>query len=390
MEVTSIIKDDFVIIDDESSVTQMFGQLKNLEKRSGLVFRKNKYLGLIEKKKLLRSRVNLSEAKVKGYVQQTPLVSEHADIIETSYLMYQSNLDYLPVESNKKIIGVIQALDVAKLGALLPEAKHWKVNEVKLVKPTMLNKDKPIGEAISVMYDEALDQVPIFEKGKLYGILSYRDLFRKYLNWSPKRDVSAKFNKMASSRSAEVDFPHMASLPIENFSTNDKLLTTYTGASLKDALNMMEQNNVTCLPVLEGSNYKGLLTIKSILRKFASLKIPKNYNIRFVGLNKIRIEPYQKYALQKVASNEAFKLQRQIHNDFDLIIHIKAYDKEGPQQKFSVNMKIEYPGKIITSTQEDWDLITAVRKAFNNAKNETSSRLRDNKKKRERFPEELL
>ncbi|MBI2665542.1 CBS domain-containing protein [Candidatus Woesearchaeota archaeon] len=385
MEITSAIKEDFVVIDEEATVSQMIGALKQFEKRSGLVFKNKKYLGLIEKKRLLRSRIDATEAKVKHFLQKTPILNEHADVIETSYLMYQGNLDFLPVESNKSIIGVLSAIDIAKLGTDLPEAKGWKVDDLKLLKPAKLNVNDPIAEVIDLMYQEKIEQVPLFREGKMDGLVSYRDILRRYLNWSPKRDVSTKFNKMASSRSAEVDMPHLASLPASDFSTTMPLVTVTHNTKVKDAINLMLQHNVSCLPVMEDQEYVGLLTEKNILRKIASMKIRKNFNLSFIGLNQMDIEPYQKYNIKKICSNESFKLQRGIHNDFSMTIHLKEYGKEGQRHKFSIHMRLEYPGKLITSSQDDWDIETALRKAFNNAKNEVSNRLRSDRKREKNF-----
>lgn len=358
------------------TLSAMIGKLQQSEKRSGLVFRNNKYIGLIENKRLLKTNIDSSKIKIGQFAHNTPLLNEHADIIETAYLMYQSNLDLLPVERNKKIIGVLNALDLVKIASALPEAKNFKVADIKLVKPRKIEKNDPLAMAIDVMYQERLEQVPIYEHGKLYGIISFRDLLRRYLNWSPRREVSAKFSKLASSRSAQVDMPKLANLPVSSFSSNDNLLTISKNISLKQAASLMTANCVSDLLVTTTSGVEGLLTVKNILRKIGSLKIPKNFNIQFIDLNRVNLEPYQKYNLMKIASNESFKLQRKINNQFSLIIHIKEYSKEGSQHKFSVNLRIEFPGRIITSTQEDWDIETAFRKTFNNAKNELKKKFR--------------
>jgi len=60
----------------------------------------------------------------------------------------------------------------------------------------------------------------------------------------------------------------------------------------------------------------------------------------------------------------------------NLTIHIKSYDKQGGEQKFSVNLRIDFPSRVITSSQEDWDLETALRKTFNNAKNEVDKKFK--------------
>ncbi len=376
MDIKTIIKEDFVTIDDTATVSEMIGQLKNFEKRNGLVFRNNKYLGLIKKKKLLKLKIDSSKTKVKKIVQNTPIIKEDADVIETAYLMFQSNLDSVPVESDKQIIGTVDALDLANLAVNLPELNKLKVKDIKLLKLARIDKGDSIATAISVMSDEKVDQVPLFDKNELYGIISFRDLLRKYLNWSPKRNFSAKFNKMASSRSAEPDMPKLDNLPVSNFSTNDNLLKINHSDSLKKAVEQMVSKKISDVLVMENDQFKGMLTVKNILRKVASLKIPKLYNIKFVGLNNVNLETHQKYNLRKIAGNEAFKLQRKINNEFSLIIHIKEYEKDGHKQKYSVHLKIDYPGQVISTNQEDWDVETALRKTFNNAKNNVKSKFR--------------
>ncbi|MBU0460669.1 MAG: CBS domain-containing protein [Nanoarchaeota archaeon] len=369
MEITPIINDDFVVLQDEATVSELIGKLKEKEKRSALIFRNKKYLGLIEKKGLLHSKIDVTETKLKNHIQKTPLLSEHADIIETAYLMFQSNLSYIPVERNKEIIGMIRARDLAKLATELTETKDWKVKDFKLVKSVRVNKNDPIAKAIELMNTKKVDKIPVFEENKLYGIITYKDILRRYLNWSPKRDVSAKFNKMASSRSAEVDMPNLANLPISNFSTNDNLLTLNKEATLKQAVIIMTEKGVNSIIIQDGEEVLGLLTAKNILAKVGSLKIPVNYNIKFVGLKDLKLEQHEMYNLKKICSNEAFKLQRKIKNEFSLVVHLKSYDKQGTQQKFVVNLRIEAPGQTLSTSQDDWDLETATRKTFNNAKN---------------------
>ena len=377
MEIKPLIKDDYLVLDENATLSELIGQMKQFEKRTALIFRNKKYLGLIEKKKLLKSRIDATEVKVKNFIQKTPIVNENADIIETAYLMYQSNLEYIPVESNKEIIGVLSSLDLIKSATGLKELDKAKVSDIKLIKPKKLGKEDQIATALTIMYKERIDHVPVYDQGKVYGVISFKDIIRKYLNWSPKRDISTKFNKTASTRSAEVDMPHLASLPVSSFSTNDNLVFGKQTDSLKNATKLMSDGNVKSLLIMENQDLLGLLTTKYLLRKIASLKIPKNYNIKFVGLNKIKLQSYQKYNIQKIASNEAFKLQRKIKNDMNLTIHIKSYDKQGGEQKFSVNLKIDFPSRVITSSQEDWDLETALRKTFNNAKNEVDKKFKN-------------
>ncbi|MBT6774689.1 CBS domain-containing protein [Candidatus Woesearchaeota archaeon] len=375
MEIKPIVTEDFVVLDDESMLSELIGKMKTFEKRVGLVFRKDKYLGLIEKKKLLKSRIDVTKTKIKNYVQNTPILNENADIIETAYLMYQSNIKHVPVEREKKIIGVVSSLDLVRLAIKLPEMKKVKVKDIKLSKTAKLNKTDPIATAMTIMHQERVDHLPVFDQGKVYGIISFKDILRRYLNWSPKRDVSAKFNQMANSGGALANMPKLDQLPVSDFSTNDNLFNVQSNESLVNATKVMVDNRLSDLLVMENNEFVGLLTVKNILRNVSSLKVPKNYNIKFVGLNDTKLNPYQKYTVKKIASNEAFKLQRKINNEMNLVIHLKDYDKGG-KQKFSIHLRIETPGQMISSEQHDWELETALRKVFNNAKNSVKKKFR--------------
>ena len=69
------------------------------------------------------------------------------------------------------------------------------------------------------------------------------------------------------------------------------------------------------------------------------------------------------------------KLQKKINNELNLVLHLKAYNKGG-RQKYSVHIKLEYPGQLIAINQDDWDLETALRKTFDNAKNAVKKKFR--------------
>ena len=169
------------------------------------------------------------------------------------------------------------------------------------------------------------------------------------------------------------------SKPIQFLSSTiilDNLFTVQSNESLVNATKVMVENRLSDLLVMENDDFVGLLTVKNILRNVGSLKIPKNYNIKFVGLNKSRLEPYQKVNIKKIAANETFKLQRKIKNELDVTIHIKDYQKTGGRHKYSVHLRLEFPGQMITSEQDDWEIETAIRKTFNNAKNAVKKKFR--------------
>src|SRR3989338_5844065 len=385
MEITPAIKSEFLSFDSEQAVSEMIGQLRKFDQRHGLIFKKDKYLGIIEKKGLLRSRLDVSKAKINNFVHRTPLVNEHADVIETAYALFQADSDFVPVESNKKMVGVLSALDLAALAVALPETKEFVIADVKLVKGEKLEPNDPVSKATEVMHKARVDQVPVFEGKKLYGIVSFRDILQKYLAWVPDRENSTKFTKMANSRSAEADRPNLSMLPVKSFSTNQNMVTVSKKASLLEAVKLMAKDHVSSAIVMDGEKFEGLLTIKNIMRVVGSLKIPENFNIRFVGLNDVGLLAHQKEAVQKIASNEAFKLQRAIQDDFSMVVHLKDHTKSGRERKYSISLHVDAPGQTFTVNEFDWRIEDALHRTFDNAKNVLKRRLRGEKSRRKVF-----
>ncbi|MBS3169900.1 CBS domain-containing protein [Candidatus Woesearchaeota archaeon] len=377
MDITAGINKNFLRFDTEMSVSEMIGALQKTGSRSGLVFRGGKFVGLVEKKKLLRVNLDPVRTKIGNYLHAAPVINEHADVIETAYSLHQSNADLVPVVSANKIVGVLPVLALLNLAAEIPETNDVRVGDLRILKNTRIMRNDPLSKALKLMFTEKIDELPVFDAQGVAGILSYQDILQKYTRWPAKRESSAKMKKeKGGTRSAEADVPTVANLPVSSFSTNENIKTIDLKDRFRDAVSMMNRHNISALPVYSGKEYVGLLTAKDLLRYVASLEVPQNFNIQFLGLNDVNVTAYEKESVQKVAANESFKLQRLIHNDFKLHLHFKSYDRDGARRKYSVTLRVDYPGKLVEATATDWEIITALRKAFDGAKNEVQKMFR--------------
>jgi CBS domain-containing protein len=357
VEITELIQQDFLQFEDSVTLAEMAGKVGEHEKRSGLIFRNKKYMGLVEKKKLLKTNMNADEITAKHFLQQTPILQEDTDVIEAARLMFAS-----------KIIGVVTDLDLVKSALDLSDLKDLNVRDLKFTKPASIQNNEKVSTAINVMYTNHLDHLPIFEGGKLYGILSYRDLLRKYLNWSPKRDVSARFNKETRSRAAQVDVNSLGDLPVESFSTNDNLVTCQGSDLLSKAIKLMLDKRISDVLVMQDDKFEGILTARSVLGKISESQKHQAFTLQFIGLNKINLTEHQQKIIDGIANREAEKMQRKIPVKFGVAIHLKGARKEGTQQLYSIHLKVDWPGRMLTSTKEDWDVETALHKCFNHVK----------------------
>ncbi len=70
-------------------------------------------------------------------------------------------------------------------------------------------------------------------------------------------------------------------------------------------------------------------------------------------------------SVNRLANRYYGKIQREIKNITSLAIHIKSYEKQGRQKKYSVHVKVIAPTRIFASTKTfDWELEKALHKSF--------------------------
>lgn len=71
-------------------------------------------------------------------------------------------------------------------------------------------------------------------------------------------------------------------------------------------------------------------------------------------------------SVNRLANRYFPKIQREIKKINSVAIHIKSYEKEGREKKYSIHVKVMAPTGIFTSTKAfDWNLETALHKSFN-------------------------
>ncbi|MBZ4644231.1 MAG: dehydrogenase [Deferribacteres bacterium] len=130
------------------------------------------------------------------------------------------------------------------------EEQAEEVDKVKrsesgmIVDPITIDHDKNVEDALAIMAKYKISGIPVTKDGKLYGILTNRDL---------------RFVKNITD-------------PIDKYMTKENLVTVPVGTSLEEAKEHLQEHRIEKLLVVDDEfNLKGLITIKDINKK---LKYP--------------------------------------------------------------------------------------------------------------------
>ena len=85
--------------------------------------------------------------------------------------------------------------------------------------------------------------------------------------------------------------------------------------------------------------------------------------LEFTGLGEL--EPLEQTIVKGIAQDYYPILQRDVHNDVDILVHVKSYEKEGNRSKYSIHLKLVYAGRVLNvDGVHDWDLPKGVHQAF--------------------------
>ena len=129
MPISSIMQSKFLSVDEETVISQVIGKIKEANNDAVLIFDKDKYLGVLDHKRLLRSDYDPTTSKVRHFLKRTPLFRGEQEIIETAYIMFQSDVECVPIEIDNKISGVLTSLDLINEASKLEETKRFKLKD---------------------------------------------------------------------------------------------------------------------------------------------------------------------------------------------------------------------------------------------------------------------
>ncbi len=107
---------------------------------------------------------------------------------------------------------------------------------------------------------------------------------------------------------------------------------------------------------------------KKVVPKFGQAEF-----VQFVGLNELA--PEEQQVVKDISIDGFDKLQRDVKTISKLVVHIKKYSETGERHKYSLHVRLNASTQVIESCKaQDWDLVRALRKSFDDLKHQVAHR----------------
>ncbi len=135
--------------------------------------------------------------------------------------------------------------------------KEPTVREIMMASPVTLAPGDTLDLANDIMSLGRIRHIPIVEDNRIAGILSQRDLFGAAVGIVLGLKGKEQKDLLKGFRIKEV--------------MRHPVITISPDASVKKAAQLMAERKIGCLPVVEGDNLVGLVTLTNILRYVVNL-----------------------------------------------------------------------------------------------------------------------
>ena len=248
----------------------------------GVINEKGKYVGIITRRWVVRSRRDHSTTKVKTLMRPAPITAPEFSLSKAAALMIESGVRQLPVFDGKKFLGFITDEKIIQKN-ITQEWGNIAVEKIMTKTPQTIDANRSIGAALNMIREYGISHVPVTINGKLAGMISIQDII-KYV-YQPKLRQSK--GELVGEKISTINISAKGIM-------TKPVITISLGKSLREASSKMRDQDISSLVVTKNEKIAGIITKLDFLEPIAQMeKKEREFDIQF-GVKGLTISPYQK------------------------------------------------------------------------------------------------
>ncbi|MGD6852623.1 MAG: CBS domain-containing protein [Candidatus Bathyarchaeia archaeon] len=287
------------------------------------------YVGMVSRRSVIRTRLDLSRLKVKSLMVVAPEVALGESLSRVAKLMIGSGVRQLPVFEKNKIVGFItdEAVIHAVVGA------DWGKNSVDSIMtraPHTMEANRSVGAVLGVMREYGISHVPIMERGRLVGLVSVQDILQN-LYFPPKRMGN---NDLAGE---QIDTLGVAAKGI----MSSPVITVDPKKNLRDCEALMHQQDISCLCVVDNERLVGVATKLDFLEPISQQETAeRRLTIQF-GVKEVEVSSNQ----QQYMLSEFDAFTRRFQDAFQLgslFVYMKSHRGTNTRETPMVHCRLQF------------------------------------------------
>ena len=111
-------------------------------------------------------------------------VASDAKVFEALKLMADKNAGAVLVINDSRVVGILSERDcVRRLDLQGRASRETKVEDIMTTKVLYAEAGQSLSECVAIMIDKNIRHLPVYEAGKLIGIISVRDALKEMVDY---------------------------------------------------------------------------------------------------------------------------------------------------------------------------------------------------------------
>jgi len=279
------------------------------------------------------------EAPVNEYMFKPYCIHKDSPIIDAVCAMIDSGQRALPVvDDDEKLVGIVTDYDIMKEGSNSRLLKDTEVTKVMTRDPLYVEETDSIGKARSVMRENNIDRLPVFDKkGRLSGIVTDGDILTKI--YKPKKKTTIGEVKGEK-------IPRMAQ-PV-SIIMSSPVITAEIDSNLADVAGLMQRYDIRGLTIVKDGLLRGIITTKDIMRYLRALKEEAMVEVEIQG----EIDEEYRFLAERIIETEVRKIARFSRRVHWIRIVINKERDKGGVPYYRINTYVKTPNKLYVGQGE--------------------------------------
>lgn len=269
MNAKDLMKKRFVSVSKNSTLAEFMGKVyKNYidTERDAVVMSNGKYYGMTSKRFLIKSKIDPQTMKVEKITEKVPVLTGNEDIVEIARLMFTSDRQTLPVIKNKKVIGIVKAIDVVEQINNMKDLRRLEVGEIGTSHVITIEENDRIGKAVEIIKENRISRLPVVDtNGKLLNIISLRDIIHHFLFFNLSKSERRGKEPRKSIKTFNPKENNARALPVKNLAT-PIIISETEETKVGKVIDDLRKFNISSIVVTRFKEPVGIITIRDLLK----------------------------------------------------------------------------------------------------------------------------
>ena len=193
---------------------------------------------------------NITTTKLLNVMHFLPRLSPKSPVSEAASFMFENRIRSLPVYDGAEFVGIVTARGFVE--QLMKDSVTAKINALMTPSPICVSKADEVSKARRLMLSRKIDQIPLLDETKLFGIITAHAIV---FNMIPYNDKLTK----------GVSNPQRFDVPAEDYSEVE-VVTNEIQDSLNKVFKNVTSNNSQYSVITNFDEVQGIVTYRDFMR----------------------------------------------------------------------------------------------------------------------------